>query len=73
MIERKPFQRIRVATLLKMPLHVRLASGAFPKAQLVLFQDISEILKGVCLGATAAAFLARISHRGSGKKPLLLA
>ncbi len=43
--------------LLKMPLHVRLASGAFPKAQLVQFQDISEILKGVCLGTVAGAFL----------------
>jgi PAS domain S-box-containing protein len=43
--------------LLKMPLHVRLASGAFPRAQLVQFQDIREILKGVCLGTTAAAFL----------------
>jgi two-component system, cell cycle sensor histidine kinase and response regulator CckA len=45
--------------LLKMPLHVRLAGGAFPKAQLVQFQDVREILKGVCLGTTAAAFLAR--------------
>ena len=43
--------------LSQMPLHVRLASEAFPNAQLVQFQDISEILKGVCLGTVAAAFL----------------
>jgi two-component system cell cycle sensor histidine kinase/response regulator CckA len=43
--------------MLKMPLHVRLASGAFPEAQLVQFHDISEILKGICLGTVAAAFL----------------
>jgi hypothetical protein len=40
-----------------MPLHVRLASGAFPKVQLVQFQDVREILKGACLGTAAAAFL----------------
>ena len=43
--------------LLKMPLHVRLASGAFPKAQLVQFQDIATILRSVCLGTVTAAFL----------------
>jgi PAS domain S-box-containing protein len=43
--------------LSKMPLHVRLASGAFPKAQLVQFQDISTILKDICLGTVTAAFL----------------
>jgi PAS domain S-box-containing protein len=43
--------------LLKMPLHVRLATRAFPEAQLVQLQDISGIVKSVCLGTVAAAFL----------------
>jgi two-component system, cell cycle sensor histidine kinase and response regulator CckA len=46
----------RVA-LLKIPLHVRLAGDAFPKAQLVQFRDVKEILKDVCLGTSGAAFL----------------
>ena len=43
--------------LSRMPLHARLASEAFPTAQLLEFQDTSEILKVVCSGTVTAAFL----------------
>jgi PAS domain S-box-containing protein len=43
--------------LFRMPLHIRLASEAFPKAQLVQFPDVPAILKAVCSGTVTAAFL----------------
>jgi PAS domain S-box-containing protein len=46
----------RIAVV-KMPLHLRLVREAFPKAQLIEFPDVPEILKEVCTGTVDAAFL----------------
>jgi two-component system, cell cycle sensor histidine kinase and response regulator CckA len=43
--------------LFRMPLHLRLARQEFPEAHLLQFPDNQDVVKQVCTGAVAAAFL----------------
>jgi two-component system, cell cycle sensor histidine kinase and response regulator CckA len=43
--------------LFRLPLHVRMAQGRFPSAQLIQFPEAIAVLREVCKGTVAAGFL----------------